>query len=584
MSHDVRLVTVADHGTRTSGPGIRRLWDRQLHHYPDRRPRVGYLAVVVLSSIVLYYQQYVGGAVSPSVLAHFQISFRYYLTVVVIASVAGAVSSLLAGLADRWGRSNLVVWGLLAASLITAFGIPSAPDATWYAIYVAAVGFVEGMVLVATPALVRDFSPQVHRGTAMGLWTLGPVMGSLIVSEVASNTLDHLPSWQDQFHIAGLTGLAVFVLALLTLRELSPALRDQIMVSVRERALVEARARGVDLEAALRHPWRQMVAVDIVVPAVGVSLFLLIYYAAVGFFVIYFNSVFGFSQARANGLGNWFWAADAITVVLIGIASDRIGVRKPFMVAGGIGAVVMTTIFAMRATQPATTYTTFIVIVSLLSASRGMAYSPWMASFTETVERRNPALVATGLAIWGWVLRIVVAISFLAIPYVVTSATPVVNYGPTLQAIQARYPAQITTIRVLDPATRARLQAGALHPATVARATGEISARLHVPYPEALQRLLAVKQIPVAERAYLQAHGQQVLDARKAAPREWQRWWWVCVAGEILFLPTILLLAGRWRPSSARRDTAERAAVVDAELAQMAIADRDLPKPAGTRS
>src|ERR1039458_3343480 len=117
-----------------------------------------------------------------------------------------------------------------------------------------------------------------------------------------------------------------------------------------------------------------MVGVDIVVPALGVSLFLLIYYAAVGFFVIYFNSVFGFSQARANGLGNWFWAADAITVVVIGIASDRIGVRKPFRVAGGVGAVVMTTIFAPRATQPATTYTTFIVIVSLLSASRGMAY------------------------------------------------------------------------------------------------------------------------------------------------------------------------------------------------------------------
>jgi MFS family permease len=576
-------VTAAGHETRASAAGIGRLWDRQLHHYPDRRPRVGYLAVVVISSIVLYYQQYVGGAVSPAVLAHFQISFRYYLTVVVIASVAGAVSSLLAGFADRWGRANLVVWGLLAASLITAIGIPSAPDASWYAIYVAAVGFVEGMVLVATPALVRDFSPQLRRGTAMGLWTLGPVIGSLIVSEVASNTLDHLHAWQDQFHIAGITGLVVFVLALLTLRELSPALRVQVMVSGRERALIEARARGIDLEATLRHPWRQMVGVDIVVPALGVSLFLLIYYAAVGFFVIYFSSVFGFSQARANGLGNWFWAADAVTVVVIGVASDRIGVRKPFMVAGGAGAVVMTAIFATRATHPATTYTTFIVIVSFLSASRGMAYAPWMAAFTETVERRNPALVATGLAIWGWVLRIVVAISFLVIPFVVTSATPVVNYAPTLQAIQAQYPTQIATIRVLDPATRAQLQAGELHPVTTARAVREISARQHVPFREAVRRLLAIKQIPAADRAYLQAHGQEVLDARKAAPEEWQRWWWVCVGGEILFLPTILLLAGRWRPSRARRDTEDHNALVDTELAQMAITEGDVPEPAGLR-
>ena len=33
------------------------------------------------------------------------------------------------------------------------------------------VGLVEGICLVATPALIRDFSPQVGRATAMGFWT-----------------------------------------------------------------------------------------------------------------------------------------------------------------------------------------------------------------------------------------------------------------------------------------------------------------------------------------------------------------------------------------------------------------------------
>ena len=564
-------------------PWFAHLWDRNLHRYPDPRARYGYLAVVVLTTIVLYYQQYVGGAVAPSVLAHFDMSFRFYLTVIVVSSVAGAVASLLAGLADRWGRANMVVWGLLVASTITAFGIPNASSAMVYGALVAGVGFIEGMVLVATPALVRDFSPQVKRGAAMGFWVLGPVVGSLIVSEVASNTLAHLHPWQDQFHIAGITGFAMFVVAFPTLRELSPPLRDQIMVSSRERVLIEARARGIDVAAAVRHPWRQMATVRVVVPALGVSVFLLIYYAAVGFFVIYFSSVFGYSQAQANGLGNWFWAANAVAVVAVGIVSDRVGVRKPFMVVGGAAAVVMAAIFASRATHPATAYSSFIVIVSILSVSRGIAYAPWMAAFTETVERRNPALVATGLAIWGWVLRIVVAISFLVIPFVVTSATPVVNYAPTLQAIQAQYPTQIATIRVLDPATRAQLQAGELHPVTTARAVREISARQHVPLREAVRRLLAIKQIPAADRAYLQAHGQEVLDARKAAPEEWQQWWWVCVGGEILFLPTILLLAGRWRPSSARRDTEEHNALVDAELAQMAITEGDVPEPAGLR-
>ncbi len=35
---------------------------------------------------------------------------------------------------------------------------------------------VEGIILVATPALIRDFSPQVGRGAAMAFWTMGPVL------------------------------------------------------------------------------------------------------------------------------------------------------------------------------------------------------------------------------------------------------------------------------------------------------------------------------------------------------------------------------------------------------------------------
>lgn len=170
-------------------------------------------------------------------------------------------------------------------------------------------------------------------------------------------------------------------------------------------------------------------------------------------------------------------------------------------------------------------------------------------------------------------LRVVVAISFLVIPFVVTSASPVVDYAPTLQFILAQYPTQIATIRTLDPATRAALQAGTLSPVIIARSAQEISSRQHVTLRVAMGRLLAVKQIPEVDRAYLQAHGQQVLDAREAAPKQWQRWWWVCVVGEVLFLPSILLLAGRWLPSTARKDEEDHTVLVDAELAEMVSTD-----------
>ena len=78
----------------------------------------------------------------------------------------------------------------------------------------------------------------------MGFWSLGPVLGSLIVTEVSSHSLSHLGPWQDQFTICGVVGLVVAGAAVACLRELSPQLRDQLMVSSTEEALIEVAGRG----------------------------------------------------------------------------------------------------------------------------------------------------------------------------------------------------------------------------------------------------------------------------------------------------------------------------------------------------
>jgi len=556
------------------GPsGVARLWNRELRHYPPTRARYRLLLLVVVSSIVMYYQQYVAGSVSFRILNYYQMSFRFYLTVVVVASVAGALSSLIASVADRIGRANMVVVGLLVVGLVTFLGIPNAHSRAAYAVAVATVGFFEGMVLVATPALVRDFSPQRRRGAAMGFWTLGPVLGSLTVSLVASQTVD-AHDWQFQFRVAGAVGLCVFVVALLFLRELAPALRDQLMTSLRERVLAEVRARGMQVESALKRPFRQMAGWNTVIPSIGVSLFLLIYLSAVGFFVIYFVSVFGFSQSQANGLGNWFWSADAVAVVGIGIISDKLRVRKPFMLAGGVVAVGMGLVFASLATKPHTTYATFVVVIMVMSAARGVAYAPWMAAYTETLEQRNPALVATGLAIWGWVLRIVAAGAFLVVPFLVPSATPVADYGPQAAALQAKYSTQIATLKVVEPATLARLQADPADRKAEVAAIGQIRAARGVSFAAAAADLIAASHIPKADRAFLAAHGREVLAARAAAPKQWQRWWLICVGGEVLFIPTIFLLVGRWRRSSALADQAEHDRLVNEEFEGLSASDQ----------
>jgi MFS family permease len=437
--------TAADPVTGRRG-GASWLWRRQLDTYPDTVPRIMYLALTVLATIMLYYELYVGGSVSTLILANLHMSFTFFVLTLAFGALIGATGSLFAGLTDRYGRANLVVFGLLFTGVAVGFILPLATNKWFFTIVGFVVGFVEGVCLVATPALIRDFSPQLGRGTAMGFWTSGPVVGSLVVAVVGSATVPTLVTdnriWTHQYRICGIAGLVVFVIALIGLRELSPRLRDQLMVSMRDRALIEARAKGLDVESLLHKPFRQLAKADVLVSSLAISIFLLIYYTAVGFLVIYMTTVFGFTVKQANGLGNWEWGFNIVAVVLIGILSDRLRVRKPFMVVGGVAAAVMTVVYLLQfGGHPS--YYTMAIILAALSFCLGVAYVPWMASFTETVEAHNPALIATGLAIWGLIIRIVVAASFFVIPVVINSVTPLVNYGTQAATYATQYKSQL---------------------------------------------------------------------------------------------------------------------------------------------
>jgi MFS family permease len=488
--------------------------DRTLRQYPEHGSRRLYLALVVLITISLYYTLYVGGGVAPLLLAGLQLPFHDFVFILAAGNLAGAFASLFAGLADRFGRAQLVVWGLLLVSLLTLFVMPNVTTGTTWGIAFGVISFVEGVILVATPALIRDFSPQVGRATAMGFWTIGPVLGSLTVSVVTTLTLPIFKTWQSAYEICGIAGIAVFVIAFLFLKELAPQIRDQLMVSERDRALIELRAKGLDIEASLRNPWRQMLHVDVIASAFGVSVLLFFYYTAVAFGLIYLVTVFSFSVEQANELANWTWAANAAALIIAGLVSDQLRVRKPFMIIGGIGGVVLTYLYLVQAgTHPP------FVTLTLISAAQaffvGIAYVTWMASFTETVEARNPALTATGLAIWGWLLRLVVTACFFGLPFVVRAVNPLITAPQVMSAYQQTVAAHQT------------------------------------PSPELVAALNDIKA------------------AAAAAPGQWQTWYWICIAGIVVFLLTVFLMRGRWSPAAARADEAAHDAMVARELARL---------------
>jgi hypothetical protein len=506
----------------------------------------------------------------------------------------------------------------------------------------------------------------------MGFWTSGPVLGSLIVAIVGAITVPTVitnprHTWTHEYVICGIAGLVVFVIALFGLRELSPQLRDQLMVSMRDRALVELRAKGLNVQDALKNSWRQLLRWDVVISAFAVAVMLLVYYALVGFLVIYVSTVFGYSVNEANNLGYWAWGFNAAGVILVGMFSDKLRVRKPFMVVGGVGGLVLLVVFALQSKTGA--HPSFATIAALLATMLfflGAAYTPWMASYTETVEHYNPAPTATGLAIWGWILRIVVFGSTALIPLVITSVTPLVSYGTQVSADVAQYPALAwagshPAVVADAQAYQTQLGFGQEHPKIVAAAQadakqvadaqrlapelavlqknlplfeqaerypqnkipaalqgkllaaagggtqgltilstiqnnqaaltgilavapqlrqiqqyqGQLSALSRVPASVIAEakanatELAALQKVPASVASFVNAHGKAVSTASANAGGQWRTWWWVCVAGIVVFLISVPLLRGRWRPSDARRDEEEHEAMIAAELAKL---------------
>ncbi len=430
---------------------------RYLEHYPSNGQRIWYLALAVIATIMLYYESYVLPSVAPLVLRSFSLPVSTYIGILLVSNVIGALSAIFGSLSDRIGRSNLIVYGLLITALGT-LGISFANSLGVFFVLIVVLGFIEGIILVATPALVRDFSPRFGRALAMGFWTVGPVGGSVLATVIASQTLPTYGTWQSQYIIAGVVGVVIFLLCFLFLRELSPGLRDQVMNSLQEKELIESRAATIDVKKAIEHPWRQMLRPRLMVSALGISLYLLIYYAAVGFFPLYLSSIFKFTVAQANGLVSVFWTVNVIAAIVIGFVSDRTLVRKPYMLIGCLATIIVTFLFISRIGVP-TGAALMTVFLSLFGVTLAVGYVTWLAAYTETVEDINPALVATGLAVQGFILRAVVVLSTLAFSFVVRN----------------------------------------------------------------------------------QFDGSQ-----------WATWWWVCIAGLVVFLPTIFVASGYWRPARVR--------------------------------
>jgi hypothetical protein len=177
---------------------------------------------------------------------------------------------------------------------------------------------------------------------------------------------------------------------------------------------------------------------------------------------------------------------------------------------------------------------------------------------------------------------------------VITSVNPVVDNQPlaartipgtttNVQDFQAQHPDSVAfaqahqslLLTLNEPKNKPAVAALAqsVSPANIARATavlGPTTFAQLVKYQSQLTKLVVPYQ---AELNYLSANQADLTKLQNGvarSPQQWKDWFWVCVGGMVLFIPTIWLNRGRWSPTKARKDEDEHKQDVERQLSDLA--------------
>jgi sugar phosphate permease len=384
---------------------------RTLSEYPRGSHRWSLLMLTVLASILGAFDFQLAPLL-PILLPYLHMTKVAYGGFVAFTVLIGGISAFFGGpLADRYGRVLIidVCLGLVTVLLflnVLITGIVS------FVILRTLMGIVAGLTAGAAAALVRDMSPRVDRALAFGLLTIGPVGANFLANYVAGATLPIYHTWQSQIWIMGFFAVAMYVPIAIWLCDLSPELRMQIMKTEIQTLAAEGRLPAAsELPSSTGDAFRRLLGhMEVWLLVVGVAANLTLYIAIQGLGPLMFTESFHYTPAEAAKMNEYFWLANLGALVLTGLVSDRLQTRKPIAIFGAVLACILMYWWIPKFGSDLPRGT-MIMVASLMGCFLAIAYVPWAAQFSETLEDVSPALQATGWAFFGLVARGWIAIS-----------------------------------------------------------------------------------------------------------------------------------------------------------------------------
>ncbi|HYB91994.1 MAG TPA: MFS transporter [Candidatus Binataceae bacterium] len=380
---------------------------RTLTHYPHGTKRWGLLILTMLASVLASYEFHLA-PVLPLMLPYLHLSKIQYGFFLSFGVPVGAIAAVYGGpLADRYGRV-VVIDGCLAVLTVLVFANLFITNIPTFLVVRYSMGIIGGLIAGAIAALVRDMSPRVSRALAFALFTIGPVGSNWLVNFVAGKTLPIYHTWQSQFWITGCLSIAMFLPILFWLSDLSPELRMEVFRS----EMAEREAQGKkhpapeNLPSGVRDAYARLLShAEVWLLAIGVMAFLMFYMMVTTLGPLMFSEAFHYSPGDAARLNANFWLADAASLIVFGWVSDRLQIRKPIAIFGAILSTIIT-IYWIPFFGHTPPERTLAWLAAILGACMAMAYIPWAAQYSETLEEISPALQATGWAFFNLVGRV----------------------------------------------------------------------------------------------------------------------------------------------------------------------------------
>jgi OPA family glycerol-3-phosphate transporter-like MFS transporter len=210
----------------------------------------------------------------------------------------------------------------------------------------------------------------------------------------------------------GFFAIAMYIPIVLWLCDLSPELRMQIMKTEIQALAAEGRLPSAsELPSGTGDAFRRLLGhLEVWLLVVGITANLTLYFAIQAFGPLMFTEAFHYTPAEAAKMNEYFWLANLGALVLTGLVSDRLQTRKPIAIFGAILASILMA-WWIPTFGHELPRATMVMVASLMGCFLAIAYVPWAAQFSETLEDVSPALQATGWAFFGLVARAWIAVS-----------------------------------------------------------------------------------------------------------------------------------------------------------------------------